>query len=274
MRIVAVDDEVLALDSILACLRSVAPGAEAVGFGDAEEGLGYLEDHGADVALLDVEMGGLTGLELARRCRELHPRINIIFTTGYSQYALDALKLHASGYLMKPIREEDLRAELENLRHPPKKPSCARVHVQAFGSFEIFVDNRPLKLPLSKCKECLAYLVDRKGALVSYAELAVVLWEDRPYNRTMQNNVNQVVFKMMKALEEAGIQDIVIRSHGTIAINREHVDCDYFNALDSNEPPRSFTGEYMSNYSWAESTLGAISAKWGRSDIASTLRRA
>lgn len=259
MRVISVDDEELTVQYMEKVMRQVEPGVEFLGFTDADSAFTFLSKNTMDIALLDIELGEYNGITLAKKCKELCPQINIIFVTGYSQYAMDALRIHASGYLMKPVRAEELRVELENLRHPLQTSTANRVRIQTFGSFEIFVDEQPLKLPLAKCRECLAYLVDRKGSRVSTAELAGVLWEDKPLDKTLRNSVHQVVSTLMKALKEVGCDNIIIKHSRQIAMDPSKVDCDYFRVLQGDVAQLNlFNGEYMSNYSWAEFTVGEM----------------
>ena len=259
MRIISVDDEEITVEYMERLLKQVEPEADFAGFTEPEEAFSYLSENSVDVALLDIEMGEYNGIELAKKCKEISPEVNIIFVTGYSQYTMEAFKLRASGYLMKPVRATDLRTELENLRHPLHQHSKHRVRVQTFGNFEVFIDNRPLYLPRTKCLECLAYLVDRKGALIGTEELAALLWEDRPYDRTVQNNVYRVVSDLAKSLKKEGIEDILVRARGQVAIDVKKIDCDYFGFLNGDVAQiNAFHGEYMTNYSWAEFTLAQL----------------
>lgn len=260
MKIIAVDDEQKALNSVLRVLREVEPEADVAPFTDPQEAFTYLSENKVDVALLDIKMGGLTGMELAEKCKSLCPTVNIIFVTGYSRYTMAALRLHVSGYLMKPVRSDDLRAELSNLRHP--LPRGKRVRIQTFGNFEVFVDGKPLYIPIAKCRECLAYLVDRKGASVATAELAAVLWEDAPKDRRMMNNTYRVIVDLMKLLKQTGIAEIVIKTRKDMAIDTEQVDCDFYRFLQGDASGvGAFHGEYMTNYSWAEFTLVQLSRR-------------
>lgn len=259
MRIIAVDDERLALNNIVALLKQVMPEAEICGFTKSLDAFAWLSAHSADIAFLDIEMGEMNGISLAKRCKDLCPGINIIFITGYDQYTMDALRLHASGYLMKPVRAEDLYIELDNLRYPIPVAPTHRVRIQTFGNFEIFVDSQPLKFPLTKCRECLAYLVDRKGALVTVSELASVLWEDKPLDHSLRNFIHQVIFALTKTLKAVHANDILIKRSREIAIDPSKVDCDYYRALSGDVGQLNlFAGEYMNNYSWAEITVGGL----------------
>lgn len=259
MRIISVDDEELVGEYMRRLLGQIEPEAEFLAYTDPEEAFAYLAHQKVDVALLDIELGQYNGLMLAKKCKDLCPQINIIFVTGHSRYTMEAFRLHASGYLLKPVRPEELHAELKNLRYPPTLQSKERVSIQTFGSFEIFLDGKPLNMPIAKCRECLAYLVDRKGARVTVPELGSILWEDRPYDKKTQNNTYRVVTDMIKYLKAAKIDDIVIKTRKEIAINVEKVSCDYYRFLNGDVSQiNAFLGEYMTNYDWAEFTLAGL----------------
>lgn len=261
MRMMVVDDEKLAVENLTKVIHKEQPNAEMIAFTEAGEAFEYLAANSVDVAFLDIEMGGLDGISLAKKCKNLCPTVNIIFATGYSQYAMDALKLHASGYLMKPVRTEDLRRELDNLRHPLPSAKVRRVRIQTFGNFEVFVDEKPLWVPRTKCKECLAYLVDRKGAGVGFSQLSAILWEEYPFDRSAQKNTHKIISDLLKALREVGAENILHKTRTDIAINIANVDCDYFSIINGDMAwMDAFTGEYMTNYSWAEFTLGELIA--------------
>lgn len=259
MKTIVVDDEPLAVNSLVNKLNRLYLNMNAVGFTEVSLAIKYLSYHQVDIAFLDIEMAECDGIELAKKCKALCPNINIIFVTGYSEYTMDALKLHASGYIMKPVRDNDLKTELENLRYPIIKKITHIVEIQTFGNFEIFVNKKPLSFPRTKCKECLAYLVDRKGAGITTRELAAILWEDRPYDRALQNNTHRIISDMMKTLKDVEIEDIIIKTRRELAIDIEKVECDYFKLLANDfTQTDTFQGEYMTNYSWAIYTLAEL----------------
>lgn len=264
MKIIAVDDERLALDNLVKLIKKVEKTSEIISFNRSADALDYLSQNMVDIAFLDIEMGELNGIALAKKCKDLCPSVNIIFVTGYSQYMTEAFRLHVSGYLLKPVRENDLRMEIDNLRFPVSCAPTHRVRVQTFGHFEVFVDGRLLDLPRAKSKECLAYLIDRKGARITVSEIASVLWEDKPDDSSTHNNAHQVIFTLMRALKDAGIEDIIIKSRRELAVDTSKIDCDYYRAISGDmSRMNTFTGEYMTNYSWAEFTLGELVNKNG-----------
>ena len=257
MRFLAVDDEPLMLEALTELLRDLRPGAEVLGFTKPGAALAAMEGQRADVAFLDIQMGGMSGLELAERLKRLHPDLHIIFVTGYQKYAVQAFRLHATGYLLKPVDREDLERELTFIygERPP-----GRVRVQTFGGFEVFVDGAPVKFGRAKAKELLAYLIDRKGAGVNTAEACAVLFEggaDSPSNKSYYRTL---VKDLRDSLAAAGIGDILLRGFNRLAIVPDKLDCDYYRFLRGDAAAvNHYRGDYLPQYSWAEFRNGELS---------------
>ena len=255
MTAICVDDEPLVLQLTLSLFRDLPGFQEVEGFAGPLEALDWLENHTPDIALLDIDMPGMNGLELARCIRDMHPDTAVIFLTGYSEYALDAFQLHASGYLMKPINREKLASEVEYALSGRNRGKASNVFAKTFGNFDLLVDGRPLVFKRSKSKELLAYLVDRHGGNVSRPEAFAVLWEDTFYDRAMQKQMDVVIRSLRSTLEEAGVGEIFEIQSGWMRILPERMDSDLFRFLDGNrEAIQEYRGEYMSAYSWASQT--------------------
>lgn len=244
MRIIAVDDEKIALEALVASISKVICETDVRGFENPEEALEYVLENDCDVAFLDIKLRGMTGLELARRLKENRANVNIIFVTGYSEYSLDAFRLYASDYLLKPATPDDVRMALEHLRTPVKPTQRKRVRFKCFGNFEVYVDDKSLSFKRAKTKELLAYLVDRMGASATMGELIAVLWESGPDTSSRQSNLRNLITDLKRTLSEFGAEDIIVKNRNTIAIDRDAVDCDYYDflrhipyAVDSGEYP-------------------------------------
>ncbi len=255
MRILAVDDEQDALEVLTSAIEACQPDAEIKGFNSPTEALEYAEKNQMDIAFLDVRMPGLTGLEVAKRLKKINPKINIIFSTGFSEFASDAFSLHASGYLMKPISTKDVRKELDNLRNPVEVPK-KRVYIRTFGNFELFVDGETIHFSRKPAKELLAYLVDRKGSAVTRRELCDVLLQDAAFTRKSQDYLTKIVKELQKALEEVHAEDIVNLDRSEYSVVPDNFDCDAYDYLKGvPDAFNNFYGEYMSQYPWAEKSI-------------------
>ena len=136
MRILCLDDEERALEMLEMCVKKAKPDADVWSFDDQEALLEDAAEYGCDVAFLDIHMRGMTGVEVAKRLKDINPKMNIIFVTGFSEYKGDAMDMKASGYIMKPVTKEDVERELNDLSYPsmlPKKDALLKV--QCFGNF-------------------------------------------------------------------------------------------------------------------------------------------
>lgn len=259
MKIIAVDDEKLALDTLVDSITKTVPGASVVGFRRPEDALSYVRENDCEIAFLDIKMRGMSGLELARQLKDVRGDINIIFVTGYSEYSLDAFRLYASDYLLKPATPEAVKWAMEHLRTPVKPAQAKRVRFQCFGNFEAFVDNNPLVFKRVRSKEVLAYLVDRMGASVTMGELMTVIWDDGHDTLSRQSNLRNLIADLKSVLAEAGVEYIILKNRNSIAIDCKAVDCDYYDFLRHIPyAVNAYHGEYMMQYSWAEVTTAAL----------------
>lgn len=267
MRIVAVDDEPLMLEMLCDRIRQASPQAELCAFGSSRALLNWLEESGSrfDVAFLDIELPGISGIALAQRLKELCPQGNLIFVTGFSQYMAEAFQLHASGYIMKPVSVRAVEEELNNLRRPVG--TQRRLRVQTFGNFEVFYDEAPVHFRRRRTKELFAYLIDRRGAGVTMGELISVLWEGRPDTEGIRSQLRSLIADLRSTLQALGEKAVIIKRWDLISVDPGQVDCDYYRFLAGDQKVmHAFQGEYMSNYSWAETTVGALHNLSGQRD--------
>lgn len=250
---IAVDDEPLMLGALVKAIDASPDISRVAKFSGCEEALDYVKDNPADVAFLDIHMRGMGGLALAEKIIALCPDCKIVFCTGYEEYAIQAFKLHVSGYLLKPISAADVQAEIDNIKgvRQREKP----LTVKCFGNFEVYAGGERLTFKRSKTKELFAFLVDRNGAGVTIGEIGVALWENDEAQKN-QNYIHQLFYDLRHTLDEVGVGEIFKRNNYLYSVDPDKLDCDYYTFLQTGKPP--FHGEYMSQYSWAEKTCGLL----------------
>ena len=262
MRAICVDDEKLITDYVVSLCRSLPPLSDAEGFTRAGDALKWLKDNDADLALLDIDMPDMSGLSLAAEIKKLRPDLAIIFLTGFSEFAVDAFEMHVSGYLLKPVNKEKLAAEVAYALSQRYREPKGHILARTFGSFDLFVDGEMVAFRQSKCKELLAYLIDRQGGSVTRAEAFSILWEDRRYDRPMQKQFDVIIRSLRDTLEEHGIGDILEMKKGAMRVRPEMISCDAWRFFNGDaDAVNAYRGEYMSAYSWAAETEGFMSRK-------------
>ena len=259
MKIIVVDDDESALDSLLLSLRGTCPSESPVVFRKSAEALTYISENGCDVVFLEIRLKEETGLVLAKKIKEIVPHVNIIFTTAYPEYAIEAFRLYASDYLLKPIDAEQVRRSMDNLRNPVEIVERKHIRLQCFGNFEVFADNIPICFLRAKSKEMLAYITDRMGAACTMGRLMSVLWEDGQDTVSRRSNLRNSISDLKQTLAAFGAEDIIIKKRNSISLNCDAVECDYFDFI-KHKPyaVNLYRGEYMLQYSWAEMTTGKL----------------
>jgi len=156
LRVLVVDDERPALDELQFLLAQDARVGEIVACDSATEALRTLHEGEIDAVFLDIQMPGLTGLELAQVLRRFKRPPPVVFVTAHEAHAVDAFELHAVDYVLKPVREERLAeavrrvieggdrapAPLDDLQIPVELGGVTRfvdrsdvTHVEAHGDY-------------------------------------------------------------------------------------------------------------------------------------------
>ena len=270
LKFLAVDDEDIVREVLVKTLQRAEPDCIVQQAGNPKEAVRIVkEGFVPDIAFLDIEMFGITGLELAKQIKTISHSTEIVFVTGYSQYAVNAFSVHAHGYLLKPVSLKQVRAEIQSIMSArtvpsepaPPSPVSDKLVVTCFGNFDVSINGKPLVFPRQKSKELLAYLVNKKGSSCTTKEICAVLFEDKPYTHSLMNQIQTVISTLIKTLEDAGAKDVIIRTRNSIAVNKDAIDCDFYRFLSGEiDAVNSYIGEYMSNYEWADMTTGWLSS--------------
>lgn len=247
MNVLLVDDEPLQLMRLEKSVREVITDGSFFLFGNPLEAAESCKDKSIDLAFLDIEMPGMNGIQLAKKLKEMNPLINVIFVTAYDQYALEAHRLHASGYVTKPVSKDKIKEEMDYLRTPPANLAKKGLQVKCFGNFEVFYDGEPLRFSYKKSKEAFAYLIDREGAAISVNELNAVLWEE-----DHASYLRNLIADIQNTLKKVGAGDAFVKRHNECYIDVSKIDCDAYR-YKKNDPDavRMYRGEYMIQYDWA-----------------------
>ena len=266
MNIVCVDDEELVLSLTVSLCEKLEGTPHVEGFSSAKDTLDWIKEHKTDIAILDIDMPDMDGIKLAARIKKLSPDTAIIFLTGYDEYAVDAFKLHASGYLLKPVSEEELTYEveyaMEGIRNRGYNQEKSNVFIQTFGEFDVFVGDTIVNFSRSRAKELLAYLVDKQGGSVTRGAAHAAIWEEGVYDRSMQKQLDVVIRSLRQTLEEYGISYIFELNKGSMRVIPDKFECDLYKFLKGDvDAINSYRGQYMSSYTWASLTEGHISNK-------------
>ena len=252
---IAVDDEVLMLRALVTAIEASPDIKKVFKFSNCEEAINFVRNAAPDIAFLDINMRGMGGLALAETIVSVCPDCKIVFCTGYEEYAISAFKLHACGYLMKPISAEDIQGEINNIKGIRQKEKL--LTVKCFGNFEVYdAKNKKLLFKRLKTKELFAFLVDRNGAGMTSKQICAALFPSNTDDKKNSAYLRQLVMDLKNTLKAVGAEPVLCHETPCYRIDTTLLKCDYISYLENGTP--KFHGEYMTQYSWAEETCAML----------------
>jgi two-component system LytT family response regulator len=209
---VQVDDEESAREFLLSRLGEVAPQVKVLGqANNIDDAAGLISEKRPQLVFLDVEMPGGTGFDLLQRLG--HWDFDVIFTTGYSKYAIQAIRFSALDYLLKPVQADELRAAID--RHTERRGSTKADVQQHFLSNIAHKSEKELKLTITHG--------DRTHAIAP----ADIAWCQADDNYTALHLADERRFisaRTLKDYDEMLSPHGFIRVHKSSLVNRRHVD--------------------------------------------------
>ena len=251
---ITVDDERPMLNALTDIVKSSPDIEEVYEFSACSAALEWISQNNADVAFLDINMRGMGGLALAEKITGFRPECKIVFCTGYEEYALNAIRLRCSGYLMKPITAEAVQKEIDYIKST--NPDVSLLDVKCFGNFEVLKNGEALTFKRTKAKELFAVLIDRNGAGMTGKQICAVMWPENTDDIKNMDYLRHLVGDLKKTLANVGAEKVFCQDGYNYRVDTTRINCDYHKFLKTGTP--QFYGEYMSQYSWAEETLSLL----------------
>ncbi len=227
MRVVLIDDEVFALQNLKYLLDEISE-VEIVGmFESPREALEQIAEINPDVIFLDIEMPEFNGITLFHMLLEILDAPNIIFSTAYNKYAIEAFELQALDYLLKPVDKDRLLKSLARVKRTPVKTlPLSSLAVSCFGRFSLQQNGQEILVPwrTKKEEELLSFLTCMKGQFVSKEKIAESLWPDLDGTRCMQN-LYGTLYHIKKDLS-AETLSLIDSERGKMRIRLDAISCD------------------------------------------------
>ncbi|MDU4696559.1 MAG: response regulator [Paenibacillus sp.] len=233
LKAVLLDDEKPAL-TVLGKLLENRNDVQVVGaYTDPSEMLRNVKGLVPDLVFLDIEMPETNGLEMAARLREQHENIEVIFVTAYRQYALEAFRVSAVDYLLKPVEPEMLHQTIDRIlkrrgRSTPGPEVGSTPGIVCFGGFEISKNQQsPIRFPTAKAEELFAYMLVHRNTTISKWTICDRLWPDILSPDNVKHKLHVTMHRMKKTLQEGGIKVRITSLKGYYRLECEET-CDYF----------------------------------------------
>ncbi|MEG0258371.1 MAG: response regulator [Lysinibacillus sp.] len=219
MRIVIVDDELLSLTRLKnMLLTNDIEGIEIVGeYLNPIEAYEAIQTLQPDVVFLDIEMPGLNGLAMSKKIRKILPNTEIVFATGFDQYALDAFDIHVIDYLVKPVQKDRLHKTLMQLhRRLGKEPAEKKngIFIELFGAIQVVLEDgqvQTMKWRTAKAKELFAYMIYHHDEVIHGDTILDLLWPDSDIIKA-KKQLYTTIYTVRQTLKKYGLDMIQISS--------------------------------------------------------------
>jgi DNA-binding LytR/AlgR family response regulator len=213
VRAILVEDEAVLRDQLQELLAMVWPGLEiAAAAQDGVQGLAALERHRPDVVFLDVEMPGMSGLEVARHASG---RCHVVFVTAYSQYAVAAFDAGAVDYVLKPFNAERLAV------------ACARLQ-ERLGSRPAQLDHLldQLAARVAQARPYLRWITAARGANVRLITTEEIQYfqSDTKYTRVVTAAGESLIHTPLKDLLEQLDPAVFWQIHRSTIVNAQAIE--------------------------------------------------
>lgn len=229
LKCIAVDDEPLALNLICSYIEQT-PFMELVSkYDNGIDALKSMYDQEIHLAFLDIQMGGLTGVELARVTTGRAPKIGIIFTTAYDQFAIEGYKVDAIDYLLKPFNYEEF----------------LRAAQKAKDKFELIENSKTGKKPE---EQYLFLKVEHQLVRVNYKEISF-LEGYKDYVKVHLDNGKMIMsLTSLKNMEEILPEERFMRIHRSFMVSLSKIDLLTKNSVQIGETFIPVTEKYREKF--------------------------
>lgn len=228
MKAILVDDEHLALMGLKKAIEREASEVEiVVTYSDSTEVMAGVLAHHPDVVFLDIHMPDINGLNLGKQIQAAVPGTEIVFVTGYDQYAVQAFELYALDYIVKPLQKERLRTTILRIKEKlaikgtRKTQDATSPMICCFNQLQYKLtgmDAQNVKWRTNKAQELFAYLLHHRVRTINRSVLLELLWPELEEAKAAQH-LYTTIYHVRQTLKNSGM--------GTIRINSGNLEAGY-----------------------------------------------
>ena len=228
MKVLLMGDEAPVLRLLRHVLNSFEE-VEVIGeFSDSSKGLQAIKELQPDVCFLDIEMPRVNGLAIASELMALQTQV--VFVTAYEHYAIEAFKVNAVDYILKPITKEEIGRVLKKLK--PKEIQNKPLRVQGelsasyMGEFSVAYKGAILDWPTEKVADLCAYFLYHKGTKIDKWTLCDIFWPNLLPEKAKHNLYN-AIYLLKKLFDSHGIHYTITNRHGYYEFMIEDIVIDF-----------------------------------------------
>lgn len=275
IRAILVDDEALAIAYMQKKLEEVG-GVEVIAtFLSGEALIERYEELNFQVAFLDIDMAGMSGIDLAEYILDRNPAIQIVFVTAHQTYAVKAFELNSVDYIVKPVLKDRLVNTVNRLIDRVSDPQTLELvneekqlnslRINCMGEFSTYFDNQQIKWKTVKVEEVFAFLIMHHQTTVSVETILDAIWPESDYKRA-KIYLHTSISYIRQTLKTFGFKDALIFIKQSYFLSLNEFYCDEVqieqlvdssilinrnNIEDLEEIFQLYKGSYMEKNDWS-----------------------
>ena len=208
MRTIIIDDEIKAAKMLQIELEKLFPEIDIIGnFQQPELGIQAIDKQKPDLVFLDIEMPKKSGFDVLKSCQ--FRKMQVIFATAYSEYALQAIKANALDYILKPIDNDELESAVNKAKQ--------KIEEQNFNQFQFLIDK------LENDEKDFIKIPSGDQILFFQPEEIIYCKAESNYTLILTTKQKILVSKTLKYMEELLPKNDFIRIHQSFVINKNHI---------------------------------------------------
>lgn len=283
---IIVDDERPALDVLRLFLERTGQICVVGSFLRAADALAEICDLEPDVVFLDIEIPEISGIELAEKIIEVCGNTEIVFVTAYEKYAIEAFRVNAIDYILKPFTVDDIAHVITRLN----KVRALRIYsstdtdagrVYCFGRLSVYGSGCPeaVKWRTTKAEELFAFMLQNLNRSVAKWKVVQELWPEYETSKQINTHLYTTVYKVKQTLSLANVKYLFTFTNGSYKMELPgiYIDTSEFEAITDSgiafsaasvERYKAAIGLYKGNYLdengylWAQSKAGEYQKRY------------
>lgn len=288
MRAVLVDDELSALTYLERVLLKIDDVTIVGKYINPYEAIAQVKHDKPDIVFLDIEMPGISGIEVAESIQSSFPEAHIIFITAYDEFAVKAFELNAVDYILKPIKPDRLHKTLQRVSKSNKQRKALdttnkKPIVLAFQALSFALENDlsatlNVRWRTSKVRGIFVFLLQHRGQVILKDTLVDLFWPSLDIEKGY-TQLYSTIYHIRKTLSESNVDIHIINLDNGYKLDMNGVTLDVeewetgiteTQNVDSKTLPihqqllTLYRGDYLANeeYVWAENERERLKMLW------------
>ncbi|MBP1930204.1 response regulator [Ammoniphilus resinae] len=231
IHVLLIDDEEHALDILEILLNQMGNLVISGKYTNPMKAIEVIHHTQVDAVFLDIDMPGMKGMDVAKEIQRVNPNIQIIFTTAYAEYAIEAFEIRSLDYLLKPIRMERLADSVNRIQETKTEENTkieSRALVVCMGDFSIHLSNAKNEQIIwrtNKEKELCAFLIHHLGQVVHRDVILEALWPESNVEKA-RTYLHTCISLLRKNLRTFDLPATVTKTGSGYALDLGDMGCD------------------------------------------------